>query len=338
MAEPLFELGAGTPRITLATYAPSDTQLAVQSVGPMGPTGPAGVDGTPGRGGDQGPVGAQGSVGPPGPQGAPGPTGAPGPPGGLGEAPTDGQFYGRQSAAWAPMAGVIYNAPQSLTPAQQQQALSNINAVNKSGDTIAGDLTVYRTNAPTTGVVYLNQGKSAYIYYDGSKYNLPNGDVVAGKGRLLYANGDTMTGELGVANTPSGNQVRMISGNYGVLLRNDGATFYVLFTASGNQNGQWNNLRPLSIDLAGGNVSSSGTVTAANGRLWGASDFPNPGSAASSLRLAYAGDYDYRSTGLNVVEPYGGSVVSGGAAGGGIMRHRYLQFYAGGTWYTAGYA
>ena len=43
--------------------------------------------------------GATGPIGPAGPQGIPGP------PGGLGEAPNDGQLYGRQSAAWSPMTG-----------------------------------------------------------------------------------------------------------------------------------------------------------------------------------------------------------------------------------------
>jgi len=43
--------------------------------------------------------GATGATGPEGPQGIPGP------PGGLGEAPNDGQLYGRQSAAWTPMTG-----------------------------------------------------------------------------------------------------------------------------------------------------------------------------------------------------------------------------------------
>jgi hypothetical protein len=338
MAEPLFELAAGTPRITLATYAPSDTKLAVQSVGPMGPTGPAGVNGTPGRGGDQGPVGAQGAIGPPGPQGVPGPTGTPGPPGGLGEAPTDGQFYGRQSAAWAVLVSVRYDAPQTLTAAQQAQARSNINAVSKSGDAIAGDLTVYRPSAPTTGVVYLNQGNNAYLYYDGANYQMVNGDVNGRRGRLLYAAGDTMTSDL-IVNNPSGaSQVRLISGAYGAYIRNDGSSLWLgLLTNQGDPNGTWARY-PLRIDLPTANTYSQNLIYGSNGRLWGANDFPNPGNAVSTLRLAYAGDYDYRYTGTSVVEPYGGTVITGGAAGGGIMRHRYLQFYAAGTWYTAGYA
>jgi len=46
-----------------------------------------------------------GQVGPTGPTGPTGPQGPAGPPGGLGEAPNDGQLYGRQSAAWTPMTG-----------------------------------------------------------------------------------------------------------------------------------------------------------------------------------------------------------------------------------------
>jgi hypothetical protein len=247
-------------------------------------------------------------------------------------------LYGRQSAAWAPVAAysVRYDAPQTLTAAQQAQARSNINAVSKSGDAIAGDLTVYRPSAPTTGVVYLNQGNSAYLFYDGANYQLPNGNVYASSKRLLYSTGDTMTGDLIVASGAS--QIRLICGGYGAFIRNDGTSLWLgLLTNSGDPNGSWARY-PLQIDLASGNINSQNQISASNGRLWGANDFPNPGNAVSSVRLAYAGDHDYRSTGTSPVEPWGGSVITGAAAGGGILRHRYLQFYAAGNWYTAGYA
>jgi hypothetical protein len=84
--------------------------------GPVGSPGPPGADSTvPGPAGPAGPTGPQGPTGaastvpgpagPTGPQGPQGPAGATGPAGGIGEAPTDGQQYARQSSAWSPVAG-----------------------------------------------------------------------------------------------------------------------------------------------------------------------------------------------------------------------------------------
>jgi len=53
--------------------------------------------------------------------------------------------------------------------------------------------------------------------------------------------------------------LRLIKGNYGTMLYSDGSTFYFLLTASGDQYGGYNSLRPLSINL------SSGGVTMGNG-------------------------------------------------------------------------
>lgn len=53
----------------------------------------------------------------------------------------------------------------------------------------------------------------------------------------------------------SANQLRAISGNYGFLLRNDGTNTYMLLTASGDQYGSWNALRPFIINDATGDVS-----------------------------------------------------------------------------------
>jgi len=72
--------------------------------GPPGAEGPQGLPGPPGVRGNPGPTGPTGATGPTGPvgeQGVQGIQGVPGPPGGLGEAPTDGKFYGRMSGAWS---------------------------------------------------------------------------------------------------------------------------------------------------------------------------------------------------------------------------------------------
>jgi len=122
-----FALGSTiSNRLTAGTM---DVLMNAGGQGPQGPVGPQGPQGVPGNTGPQGPQGdpgAQGSQGPTGPQGAPGAPGAPstvpgptgpqgpagpqgptgpqgpqGPSGGIGEAPTDGQQYARQSAGWS---------------------------------------------------------------------------------------------------------------------------------------------------------------------------------------------------------------------------------------------
>jgi len=93
---------------------------AVGAQGIQGATGAQGVPGIQGPAGNQGTagaVGATGPAGPVGPQGPAGPQGNPGPPGGLGEAPTDGALYGRESSAWVkalPLSGGTLTGPLTL--------------------------------------------------------------------------------------------------------------------------------------------------------------------------------------------------------------------------------
>jgi hypothetical protein len=64
-------------------------------------------------------------------------------------------------------------------------------------------------------------------------------------------------------------QVRMIGGTYGAFWRNDGANTYLLLTATGDQYGTWNALRPFYVNDVSGAVTIgtsltvSGNVTAA---------------------------------------------------------------------------
>lgn len=75
--------------------------------------------------------------------------------------------------------------------------------------------------------------------------------------------GDRMTGDLKIS-TPTGNQLRLISGNYGVFFRNDGNAFYLLQTASGQaENGSWTSARPLTLNLATGVCSINGNSATA---------------------------------------------------------------------------
>ena len=53
----------------------------------------------------------------------------------------------------------------------------------------------------------------------------------------------------------SANGLRIAYGNYGFFIRNDGSCTYFMLTASGDNLGTWNSLRPLTINNANGAVS-----------------------------------------------------------------------------------
>ena len=111
----------------------------------------------------------------------------------------------------------------------------------------------YTANKPaglTDGTVYL-------IY---STHNKPNaGDIGA-----LPSGGGTIGGDL----TVNGKLVtkypdfRIAYGNYGFMLRNDGANTYFLVTDAGQAaTGSWNGLRPLYFNNANGQVTFGHNVT-----------------------------------------------------------------------------
>lgn len=73
---------------------------------------------------------------------------------------------------------------------------------------------------------------------------------------------------VGEVLSKSPNNWRIMSGNYGTFWRNDGASLYLMITASGDPAGPWSPLRPLAIDLASGRMVCSnglGITTAGRG-------------------------------------------------------------------------
>lgn len=116
----------------------------------------------------------------------------------------------------------------------------------------AGTRKMYVGNANTT---------DTFIYAEnGVKLNLGTN----GTTRLyLDTNGNTiMPSRECIVNQINGHgQFRAISGNYGFFIRNDGSNTYFLLTASGDQYGQWNTLRPLRIEHATGLVTMENGAT-----------------------------------------------------------------------------
>ena len=80
---------------------------------------------------------------------------------------------------------------------------------------------------------------------DGTTKNVPVGDPNA-----LLTTGGTMTGQLISTYTDA---IRLVQGNYGLIMRNDGTNFYLLPTNSGDPYGTWNSgTTSVRVELASG--------------------------------------------------------------------------------------
>lgn len=135
------------------------------------------------------------------------------------------------------------NASDSSGPAIQvgnDATLNDIDTANFIG--------LQGMSSTAEGGLMLGSGGN-YIYGKGG--NLGVGTIAPGY--PLDVNG---TGRFGgeMISTNS-NQARYINGNYGVIHRNDGANYYILATASADQYGNWNALRPFVMDVASGNIN-----------------------------------------------------------------------------------
>ncbi len=154
----------------------------------------------------------------------------------------------------------------------------------------------------------------------------------------LYSAGMTVdvplssTGVIAAAGelqSTSGNAVRMVNGNYGAMLRNDGVDVYLLSTPSGGQYGTWNNFRPFIYNLASGAINFDGT--GAGVTFGGAGSFAGAlsaaGAASFTSTLGVSGAANLQST-LAVA---GLSTLSGGVTVNGSS-----SFNAGAYWGSSG--
>ncbi|EOR6175326.1 phage tail protein [Escherichia coli] len=140
-----------------------------------------------------------------------------------------------------------------------------------SGGTITGDLTVVGgisgelSGNASTATKLKTARKINSVSFDGSKdINLTPEDIDA-----LPITGGTLTGGLTVDGeivSKSGNGFRIVQGDYGFFIRNDGSNTYFMLTNSGDSLGTWNSLRPLTINDASGGVTIGNGLTV-NGSL-----------------------------------------------------------------------
>lgn len=122
-------------------------------------------------------------------------------------------------------------------------------------------------------------------------------------GNMTGVGSITASGEI---KTTSANAFRAVYGNYGFFIRNDGNNVNFLLTASGDQNGGWNTLRPLTINTASGLVSMASGLKIGNVTL-------SCDSANNALKI----DGNVYATGG--VSALGASGVSGDTGAGSLF-------------------
>lgn len=93
--------------------------------------------------------------------------------------------------------------------------------------------------------------------------NTPNNTTTFLRGDNTWSN--TLTDEY---ISTSANGFRIKQGSYGVFLRNDGSNTYILLTNSGDQAGNWNNLRPFYINNSSGMLHSENGQTFSGGQYF----------------------------------------------------------------------
>lgn len=97
---------------------------------------------------------------------------------------TTGSFSGRVSAAGLDLTGSV----TGVTTLAMSGALSGATTgtfsggLSSAGLTASGDITTYRSFAVTTGVIYLGNTGTRFLYYDGSQYSLNGAGLAIGGG------------------------------------------------------------------------------------------------------------------------------------------------------------
>lgn len=198
-------------------------------------------------------------------------------------------------------------------------AFKNIAVNNVSGDTY--DIYVYAgtycnqltcewscTENATVSVIGINSSTQSPVdalpdtAVDGQVANVLNNLVDRGKVKRYEADSEI------AINNQTGIRIRSNSdktGSVATMLRNDGSSFYILFTdknttdGEATVNGDWNSKRPFAINLTTGEVSMNNGIAVRSAALFynsinvkdnGSINFDKSGANPRNMRIFHAGD------------------------------------------------
>lgn len=152
-------------------------------------------------------------------------------------------------------------------------------------------------------------------------YNRNNGAIWFGTNNILRGR-MRATGELRWENqiqVTVADSFRSVFGSYGVIHRNDGSDYYILLTASGDQYGSWNSLRPFRISLNTGQMFfGNGVSITGNLGITGRTDAG--GQLAATSRIFVKDGTDTSNPGGKVLNMY---YLSGVYDGGVLQAYDY---------------
>lgn len=184
------------------------------------------------------------------------------------------------------------------------------NATDAVTSTAIGSLTLY---ANSIEAVHIDSSGHVGIGTTAPGYALDVNGAAHVTGILTADNGLRSTQEIIGTSISGYGQVRMIGGSYGAFWRNDGGNTYLLLTASGDQYGAWNGLRPFYVNDATGAVTMqnglsvnaltvNGTAITGNGGLTDTLEETNSatgGSDGSTVTVTTTCPAGYRITGCS---------------------------------------
>ncbi|UMM76473.1 long tail fiber [Escherichia phage UTI-E4] len=160
---------------------------------------------------------------------------------------------------------IFEKGPQTGTnPAQTMTVRVWGNQFSGESDTTRS--TVFEVSDETSSHFYSQRNKAGNITFNingtVTPINVNASGTLNANGVATFGNSVTATGEI---ISRSANAFRAINGNYGFIVRNDGSVTNFMLTASGDQTGGFNGLRPLTINNASGQVTIGESLIIAKG-------------------------------------------------------------------------
>jgi trimeric autotransporter adhesin len=170
----------------------------------------------------------------------------------------------------------------TASPTYKLDVAGNVNVGSTSADyslTSTGQLMLWGNRTGSIGYVNMfyavgsnNSTTGDHVWYTRGNFTsgtermriLSGGNVGIGTNSPVYkvdVSGDVRATQEFIST--GNNSWRIVSGNYGTFIRNDGSDFYIMSTNSGDQYGNWSTLRPFRFNFTSGTTYIGDTAICA---------------------------------------------------------------------------